>query len=88
MVHYHQGLRNSIVPIPTMENRFFITKSGNEFKKIAETIRKIAKHYGLPMPTPCLHRKVIALYSSITINNPQRYEETKQPKLPNYNETI
>ena len=60
MLKYHQGIRATIIPKPTMKHRFFLTTSGNEFRKVAETIEKVAKQYGLPMPTPCLHRKVIA----------------------------
>ena len=43
-----------------MQSSFFLSYAGNEFRKISETIKKIAKQFNLPMPTPCLHRKVIA----------------------------
>ena len=56
---YYNGVRKSITPKPSMENRFFLT-TGNEFRKITETIQAIAQKFYLPMPTPCLHRKVIA----------------------------
>ena len=57
---YHNGVRKGITPKPSMENRFFLTSSGNEFRKITETIQHVAKQFDLPMPTPCLFRKVIA----------------------------
>lgn len=60
MVKYHQGIRMDIIPQQGMENRFFLSHSGNEFRKITETIQKIAKKFDLPMPSACLHRKVIA----------------------------
>ena len=51
-LHYN-GVRKSITSKPSMENRFFLTPTGNEFRKITEKIQGVAKNFGLPMPTPC-----------------------------------
>lgn len=60
MLKYYHGIRMLVDPKPQMEHRFFLTYSGSEFRKITETIKHTAKQYDLPIPTPCLHRKVIA----------------------------
>ena len=60
MLQYLKAIRNNIIPKPAVKDRFFLTRAGSEFRKITETIHKVAKQYNIPMPTPCLHRKVIA----------------------------
>lgn len=60
MVKYYEDIRMHITPKEGMEDKFFLSYSGNEFRKITEMIKKTAKQFNLPMPTACLHRKVIA----------------------------
>ena len=61
MLQFLQMIRWKLVPQKDeFSNRFFLTNTGNEFRKISETIQHIGKEYDLKVPTAGLHRKVIA----------------------------
>jgi len=61
METYYRDIRmNMVSQRQNIEDRFFLTFTGNEFRKVAESIQKTAKKFKLPMPSPCLHHKVIA----------------------------
>lgn len=69
MLQYHRGIRSNIIPKPAVKDHFFLTRAGSEFRKITETIQKVAKKFKIPMPTPCLHRKVIATAGQSTLDD-------------------
>lgn len=61
MSRYNNFIRANISPqCEMLEKRFFLTRTGNAFRKISETIQKVAEAYGIQMPTASLHRKVMA----------------------------
>lgn len=43
-----------------LKDNLFLTITGNEFKKICETIQLVASKFDLSTPSPSVHRKVIA----------------------------
>ena len=52
------------VNIPPMSRelgkRMFLIHTGNTFRKITESIRKVAQEFSVSVPTPTIHRKVMA----------------------------
>ena len=61
MLRYLNCVRVRVYALQTKYNtRFFLTYTGNEFRKISEKIAEVAKHYNVKTPTACIHRKVIS----------------------------
>ena len=59
MSQYYDLMRSKIVAQSVaLSKLFFLTSSGNAFKKISETIQKVAGAYNIIVPTASLHRKV------------------------------
>lgn len=79
MEEYFLYIRQKITPQnATYEKRFFLTNTGNEFRKIIERMREVAESFGLSVPTVGLQRKVIATEAfksedNIVVRNIQRH---------------
>lgn len=60
MLRYYNNIRSKITPqSQEFSNRFFLTHTGIEFRKISEVIVNVAKQFGISVPTAKLHRKVV-----------------------------
>jgi len=60
MSRYYQYIRTRVsAQSEELGKLFFLTSSGNSFKKISETIQKVAERYSVIVPTASLHRKVV-----------------------------
>ena len=58
---YIDNIRVKITPSEKgFQDRLFLTHTGNEFRKISETIKEVAKNYGYDVPNATLNRKVTA----------------------------
>ena len=61
MCQYYELMRSKMTPqSKELSRRFFLTASGNAFRKVMKTIKMVAKANGISVPTASLHRKVIA----------------------------
>jgi len=61
MIEYLQTIRWKVVPQKNeFNNLSFLTTTGNEFRKVSETIQQISQEYDVIVPSAGLHRKVIA----------------------------
>lgn len=61
MQDYFINIRQKITPQnSTYAQRFFLTNTGNEFNKVSERMKDVAKSFGLTVPNPGLQRKVVA----------------------------
>ena len=61
MCQYYELVRSKVTPkSKELSRRFFLTASGNAFRKVTETIKMVAKANGISVPTASLHKKVIA----------------------------
>ena len=61
MCQYYELMRSKMTPqSKELSMRFFLTASGNAFRKVMKTIKMVAKANGISVPTASLHRKVIA----------------------------
>ena len=59
MCQYHDLIRSKIVAQSVaLSKLFFLTSTGNAFKKVSETIQKVAGAHNISVPTASLHRKV------------------------------
>jgi len=57
---YKDRIRSRIIPqSEKLSCRFFLTFTGNEFKKINEWIQDVSKLYDIDVPNPTVHRKWI-----------------------------
>lgn len=60
MLKYYNNICSKITPLSLeFSNRFFLTHTGNEFRKISEGIVDVGKQFGISVPTAKLHRKVV-----------------------------
>ena len=59
MCQYHDLIRSNIPAQNVASSKLlFLTSNGSSFKKISETIQKVAAAYSISVPTASLHRKV------------------------------
>lgn len=79
MEEYFLHVRGKIIPKhPIFEKRFFLTNTGNEFCKIGERMKDVAKVFGFALPTVGLQRKVVATEAfktkdDITVRSVQKH---------------
>ena len=60
MSQYHHYIRAKITAQnEELSKLFFLTSNGNAFKKISETVQKVAERYSITVPTTSLHRKAV-----------------------------
>ena len=52
-----------------LSRRLFLTYTGNEFRKISETIVEVTQQYGLPVPTAGLHQIVVVTEGQESLGN-------------------
>ena len=58
---YLKYIRKTIIPqTDQLKENLFLTYTGNEFKKISESIQSVASKFDISTPSPSVHRKVIA----------------------------
>jgi len=70
MMKYLQLIRWKIVPQKEeLSSLFFLTNTGNEFRKISETIQNIGQNYDVIIPSAGLHRKVIATEAHASVDD-------------------
>jgi len=70
MMQYLQTIRWKVIPQKDeFANLFFLTNTGNEFRKISETIQNIGQDFDIIIPSAGLHRKVIATEAHASVDD-------------------